>query len=71
MTDVTTAPGCRCGHTARAHEHHTWRENCAVCDCKDYRSPTDWRVLAIWAGILAAILVLWAVIWFGAAPRWR
>jgi hypothetical protein len=64
------APDCRCDHTARAHEHHTLRENCAVCDCPDYRPPTDWAVLAVWAALGVAVIAFWAFVGFGVA-LWR
>lgn len=29
---------CLCGHASEAHEHYRRGTDCALCDCKRYRS---------------------------------
>ncbi|MDQ1715191.1 MAG: hypothetical protein QOC60_1136 [Frankiaceae bacterium] len=40
-----TAPDvCRCGHGREAHEHYRAGNECALCDCRNYRTSW-WRRL--------------------------
>jgi hypothetical protein len=51
------------GHSQRAHEHYSWRENCSVCVCPEYSDPNALRWIAVAAAVGLAILALVAGIW--------
>jgi hypothetical protein len=63
---MTAEHPCRCGHPQKVHEHYTWHENCATCDCPEYRNPNAprWITAVIVAGVLVLVAVVvgaWAV----------